>query len=156
MQNLIRTIDLDVSNPSVNIEDLSQGAYKITKGGKTYILEILSSEIDAKKLTIRYQHTVYDIVFKDDLDLVLDEMGIKMVSENIQTSIKAPMPGKVLEVIAGEGTAVTKGQGILILEAMKMENVLKAESDCTIKSVLVAKGENVDKNQVLIELDFQS
>ena len=63
------------------------------------------------------------------------------------------MPGKVIEVVVKEGDTVEKGSAILILEAMKMENVLKAESDCSIKKVHVSSSENVEKNQILVELD---
>ena len=82
-------------------------------------------------------------------------MGIKRTFEAVNTDIKAPMPGKVLSVVVTEGDEVKKGDAILILEAMKMENVLKAEGDCIIKKVLVNKEESVEKNQVLIELDSE-
>lgn len=64
------------------------------------------------------------------------------------------MPGKVLELLAKEGDTLSKGDNILILEAMKMENVIKAEVDCVIKKIHISSQENVEKNQVLIELDF--
>ena len=104
-------------------------------------------------MTIRQQHTVYDLVFKDNLDMVLDKMGIKRSVDTISTDIKAPMPGKVIGIMVNPGDAVSKGDGILILEAMKMENVLKAERDCIIKVVHAAVGVNVEKAQILVELD---
>jgi biotin carboxyl carrier protein len=63
------------------------------------------------------------------------------------------MPGKVLDILITKGQAVAKGDGLLILEAMKMENLLKAEQDGTIKSVNVSVGEAVEKNNILIDFD---
>ena len=82
-------------------------------------------------------------------------MGIKRTFEALNTDIKAPMSGKVLSVVVAEGDEVKKGDAILILEAMKMENVLKAEGDCIIKKILINTEESVEKNQVLIELDSE-
>jgi biotin carboxyl carrier protein len=65
--------------------------------------------------------------------------------------LDAPMPGNILEVLVSEGDKVAKGDPIVILEAMKMENVIKAPTDVTIKKINVLIGDNVKKNQTLIE-----
>jgi len=117
------------------------------------VLEILDVNFDTKTLKIRHNHSTHNIDFKSDLDLVLDKMGIKRSFEAINTDVKAPMPGKVLDVVVNVGDEVKKGDAILILEAMKMENVLKAEGDCIIKSVLVENQQSVEKNQILVELE---
>ena len=59
----------------------------------------------------------------------------------------------MLDILIKKGQAVAKGDGLLILEAMKMENLLKAEQDGTIKSVNVSVGEAVEKNNILIDFD---
>ena len=63
------------------------------------------------------------------------------------------MPGLVLDVMVAEGDTVEAGTPLLILEAMKMENVLKSEGDGTIKSIKITKGEAVEKRQLLIEIE---
>jgi len=117
------------------------------------VIEILDINFDTKTLKIRHNHSTHHLEYKSELDLVLDKMGIKRSFEAINTDVKAPMPGKVLNVVVNVGDHVKKGGAILILEAMKMENVLKAEGDCMIKSVLVESQQSVEKNQVLIELE---
>lgn len=67
--------------------------------------------------------------------------------------IKAPMPGKVIKVCVSEEEAVHKNQTLAIVEAMKMENEIKASADGTIKTVHVSAGELVDSEKPLIELD---
>tara|TARA_B110000037_G_scaffold59264_1_gene72457 strand:+ start:23922 stop:24386 length:465 start_codon:yes stop_codon:yes gene_type:complete len=153
MLNTINTVDLESALGALEIKDLGEGVYEISSPNeKSIVLEVLSIDLALKKMTIRHQHSLHDIVLKDNLDLVLDKMGIKRSVDTISTDIKAPMPGKVIDIIVAEGDTVTKGDGILILEAMKMENVLKAERDCTIKKLLVSTGISVEKAQVLIEL----
>jgi biotin carboxyl carrier protein len=66
--------------------------------------------------------------------------------------VTAPMPGKVLKVIVAQGDAVAAGQPLLVLEAMKMETTLYAESDAIVKKVHAAPGTMVDHGAVLLEL----
>jgi biotin carboxyl carrier protein len=65
----------------------------------------------------------------------------------------APMPGLVVRVNVAVGDAVTAGQGVLVMEAMKMENELRASAAATVKSVRVTQGTAVEKGTVLIELE---
>jgi biotin carboxyl carrier protein len=67
--------------------------------------------------------------------------------------LKAPMPGLVLKVLVTEGQAVKKGDGLLILEAMKMENIIKASSDGMVKKIHIEEKNIVDKNQKMIEFE---
>jgi pyruvate carboxylase subunit B len=66
--------------------------------------------------------------------------------------LKAPMPGLVLRVLAQEGDTVEAGQGLVVIEAMKMENELKAPRAGTVAKVQVAPGARVEKGALLIEL----
>lgn len=68
-------------------------------------------------------------------------------------SVRAPMPGLVVKVEVEEGQQVTRGQGTVIVEAMKMENELTAEADARVARVLVSPGETVEKGQILVELE---
>ncbi|MDE0233680.1 MAG: DUF2118 domain-containing protein, partial [bacterium] len=65
-------------------------------------------------------------------------------------SLQAPMPGRVVEVIAGEGDEVEKGQVLVVMEAMKMEHGLRAPHPGKVVSVLAAPGEQVESGQVLV------
>jgi 3-methylcrotonyl-CoA carboxylase alpha subunit len=66
--------------------------------------------------------------------------------------IVAPMPGKILNVLVKDGDLVSAGQPLIVIEAMKMETTLAAESAAVIKRVLVAAGQMVDHGAMLIEL----
>ncbi|MEM1216899.1 MAG: biotin/lipoyl-containing protein, partial [Bacteroidota bacterium] len=67
--------------------------------------------------------------------------------------VLAPMPGLILDVLVAAGQAVEKGTPLVILEAMKMENVLKAAGPGTVKAIAVQQGAAVDKKQLLIEME---
>ena len=66
------------------------------------------------------------------------------------TEIKAPMPGLIIKLFAKENQLVKKGDGLVIIEAMKMENEIRANSDGAVMEVLVNEGDSVDKGTVLI------
>jgi len=70
--------------------------------------------------------------------------------------LKAPMPGLVLRVQVRPGQRVSAGAGLVVLEAMKMENELKAPAPAVIKAVRVQPGAAVEKGQVLLEFDSEN
>lgn len=67
--------------------------------------------------------------------------------------VNAPMPGKILKIVAAAGTAVKKGEVLLVLEAMKMENEIVAPQDGTVASVNVAVGDSVEAGAVLVSMN---
>ncbi|WP_157065557.1 biotin/lipoyl-containing protein, partial [Thermococcus celericrescens] len=67
-------------------------------------------------------------------------------------AVTAPMPGKILRILVREGEQVKTGQGLVVLEAMKMENEIPAPKDGVVKKILVKEGDTVDTGQALIEL----
>jgi biotin carboxyl carrier protein len=68
-------------------------------------------------------------------------------------SITAPMPGLVLKVQVEEGQKVQAGQGVVVVEAMKMENELKASADGVVTKIEVSEGDTVDKGAVLVVIE---
>lgn len=77
-------------------------------------------------------------------------MGIDLSAGPKVNDMKAPMPGLVLNVLVENGQTIKKGDAIVVLEAMKMENILKSPSDGIVKKVHVIKGDKVEKNQVMV------
>ena len=80
-------------------------------------------------------------------------MGLTLAAAQVINDSKAPMPGLILDVQVKEGDEVKEGDYLLVLEAMKMENTLTAPRDGVVKSITVSKGQTVDKNRLLIEME---
>src|SRR5690606_3417991 len=93
----------------------------------------------------------YTVQLRDKFDLLLEKMGMNNGQSGKINTIKAPMPGLIVDVRVKEGDTVKANDPLLILEAMKMENMIKPPGDAVVKSIKVRKGDNVEKNQVLIE-----
>ena len=80
-------------------------------------------------------------------------MGFKTAAEIGQGELKAPMPGKILEIMVSEGDEVDRGDPVAILEAMKMENELKAPIAGVVASVNVTVDDSLEKNALILEIE---
>ena len=109
-------------------------------------------EGDAWQLRLRGRGVTAEVV--DERTRVVREMTGAAASASKAATVRAPMPGLVIKVEVEEGQEVKRGQGVVIVEAMKMENELSAESDGRIARVLISDGDTVEKGQVLVELDL--
>ena len=83
----------------------------------------------------------------------IQELAARSAPPAGPASVVAPMPGLVVRVNVAVGDTVTAGQGVLVMEAMKMENELRASAAATVKSIRVTQGTAVEKGTVLIELE---
>ena len=127
--------------------------FHVIRDYKSYEVEIIEADIHAKTLLIKVNGHTYPLSIADKFDELLHSMGMdKMVHKKIN-ELKAPMPGLVLNIVVSEGKQVKKGEAILVLEAMKMENILKSPADVTIKKIAVKKGIAVEKGQVLVQFN---
>ncbi len=136
----------------IDLVSAGDGAFHVIRDSKGYSVEILAADYSAKTFTIRVNGHDYDVQAQDHFDELLEKMGLQSLGSNKVENIKAPMPGLVLEILVEAGQNVQKGDSVLILEAMKMENVLKAPGDGVVQSIEVAKGNAVEKNAVLIKM----
>jgi biotin carboxyl carrier protein len=126
-----------------------QHAHIIFKN-KSYRTEVVSFSPAEKTCTIKVNGNSYTLDIKDQYDELLHRLGLDSLSKVKVAELKAPMPGMVLRVLVSEGDEVIKGENILVLEAMKMENIIKSPADGKIKSVKVKPSDKVEKNQVMI------
>jgi len=127
--------------------------FHIVKDFRSYRVNVVEADYETKTFTIRVNDNYYELSAKDRFDLLLEELGMEDLAASKANDLKAPMPGMVLDVVVNAGDTVSKGDKLIVLEAMKMENSLKAEADATVKSILAEKGKAVEKNQVLIEFE---
>lgn len=139
---------LDEKETTIQSKKIKDNIFEIRRESKLYQLVIVSREPDYVTLNINGHQITVSV--KDDLAQMLDELGIE---DNAKTELKeilAPMPGLILDIPITEGQEIEVKQTVLILEAMKMENIIKSPIASTVKKIHVTKGQNVEKNQVLI------
>ncbi|HNP76743.1 MAG TPA: biotin/lipoyl-binding protein [Cyclobacteriaceae bacterium] len=136
---------------SWDIADLGHGHYHILYQGKGYQAEIVQVDRAAKSVTLKLNTVIYTVQLKDKFDLLLEKMGMQGGTSGKVNNIKAPMPGLIIDLRVKVGDAVQPGDALLVLEAMKMENVLKSPGAGTIRNLKIKKGDTVEKGQVLIE-----
>lgn len=158
MSSLTAKVNGKEVNPEFSFEpnDIlkdDNGTYRIVKNGRSYKIVVLEHYPKSKKLELLVNGNKYNVQLEDDYDRLLKSLGIEAGGTKKVKNFKAPMPGLVLNIMVESGQQVTKDDPLLILEAMKMENVLKSPGDGVVKSVEVSQGLAVDKNQILINFE---
>lgn len=134
-----------------NLVNVGDGHFHILINTKSYRAEVVKAEHSTKSFIIKINGEQYSVELKDKFDLLLEKMGLTNGVSGKINNIKAPMPGLIIDLRVKEGDKVMPGDSLLILEAMKMENLIKASAESVVKSVKVKKGDSVEKNQILIE-----
>ena len=147
--------DLLINGSLANYDLIKESATKfhMIKDNKSYNLEVLESNNAQKEFIIKVNGNEYELKATDKYDELLSKMGIYRGAAAKVNELKAPMPGLVFDIKVEVGQEVAEGEPLMILEAMKMENVLKSPADVVIKSIEIKKQEAVEKNQVLIKFD---
>ncbi|MBO9675992.1 MAG: acetyl-CoA carboxylase biotin carboxyl carrier protein subunit [Sphingobacteriaceae bacterium] len=135
----------------LDLSKLGNDSTHVLYQSRSFNTEVIELNKADKTCTIKVNGNIYQVSVEDQFDILLKQLGLDNLKTNKVLEIKAPMPGLVLKVLAEENTEVKKGDNLLILEAMKMENILKSSTDGVIKNVLVKQGDKVEKNQVLVQ-----
>ncbi len=130
---------------------IDNSSFKVYKSDKIFKVEII--EHSGKDIKMKINGQLLEVKVSDHIDKILKKLGMNMNASNQVKEVKAPMPGSILSVVAKEGDSVVKGDQLLILEAMKMENVIKSPGDGVIGKIHIQEKENVEKNQVLVSFE---
>ncbi len=133
----------------VHFED--ERYFSIEWEGKTFFGEILEESSEDRFLRIKINQREFHVKKKGALDELIASLGLDVPKVRKLKELVAPMPGRIVSVAVSEGDEVQPGDEILSLEAMKMENVLKAEGSGTVKEIRVKPNDVVDKGAVMIE-----
>lgn len=130
---------------------IKENSYKVFKGNKIFQVEMV--EQDGKEMQLKINDHLLDVSVTDHIDQILDKLGMNVAASTAVKDVKAPMPGSILNIIVKEGAEVKQGDQLLVLEAMKMENVIKSPGEGKVSQIHVSEKENVEKNQVLISFE---
>jgi len=150
------TFDFEITNDDIsNLDTIetSESKFHVLHQNKSYEAEIHKANFYSKSYEVKVNNTTYNVNIFDELDLQIKKMGFAIGATKNVNSIKAPMPGLILKINIKEGQDVKEDDNLLILEAMKMENIITSPRDGVIKSIAVNKSDAVEKNQLLIEFE---
>ena len=157
--------DATVAGKTTRVEVREKdGRYRVTIGEKT--LELDAVKVGASELSILIEGVSHDAA----LDPTIDGFGVVIRGDRFEVALKdavkglapgrlapsgplklnAPMPGKIVKVLVNVGDVVEAGRGVLVMEAMKMENELKASRGGTVQEIKVKEGQAVEMNAPLI------
>ncbi|HTF21097.1 MAG TPA: biotin/lipoyl-containing protein [Chryseolinea sp.] len=155
-----RSLEIDVATSPftidgiefpIDVAKLSDDKFHIVRNNKGYNAEIVDVNRLTKTVTVRINGSTHTVQLKDKFDLLLEKLGMNNAGGSRLNNLKAPMPGLIIDLRVSVGQSIQPGDPLLILEAMKMENIIKASGEGVVKRVTVKKGDSVEKGQVLIE-----
>lgn len=132
-------------------EKTEDGLTFLTHNGKKHEIEVLNYKQNEYEILIN--GVSYSFSIESPFSLERKKHLLQKASESTTIRLKAPMPGKILEVMVKVGDSIKAGDTLLILEAMKMQNAILASVKGTIKKVLVKEGDTASKSDLLIEME---
>lgn len=138
----------DVDNITLNDSEVNNQI--ILDNNKSKLVSVKEVNHELKRYQIQIDGRTYQVQISDAVDQQILKMNLKSKKSNQLKELRAPMPGLVRQVNVQVGDQVDSGDALFILEAMKMENVLKSPVNGLVSDLFVKPGESVEKNQILL------
>jgi biotin carboxyl carrier protein len=132
---------------------LGKDAYHVLYQHQPFEVRITAADFSRKTYEVEVNGNRYSARISDDLDQLIIHMGFELHTTRNISRIEAPMPGLILDIQVSPGQEVKEGDPLLVLEAMKMENVILSPRDGIIKKVAVQPGAAVEKKHLLVEFE---
>jgi acetyl/propionyl-CoA carboxylase alpha subunit len=128
----------------------SDGDHVLRIGRVSWVID----SVDIGPDVIRFSMNGSPVVlgYQDEQALLLEKLGFRKATVTAAGTLNAPMPGRIVTIHVSVGDPVVCGQRVAVLEAMKMENELRAPVDGIVAAVPVQAGQSVEKNTVIIEI----
>ncbi|MDF4219956.1 acetyl-CoA carboxylase biotin carboxyl carrier protein subunit [Maribacter sp. M208] len=159
MSNYLITVNKEELQCSTNDVDsldsilVNENTLHVLDKNSAFDVEIIHSNFLNKTITLSINGNIYDVKLEDEYDQQIKKMGLLAVTTQKLNEVKAPMPGLIVDVLVDVGQEVIEGTPLLVLSAMKMENVILAQGEGVIKSIEVKKDDAVEKGQLIIEME---
>ena len=139
-----RRYELEVSEPEPNV-------YLLKNGGQVYEVRVAAGKTSSEPYSVRLRANEFDIK-------IIDPKRLRSSSADHEhgdglAEIKTAMPGKVVRIITSVGARVQKGDGVIVVEAMKMQNEMKSPKDGVVKEIRIEEGSTVNAGEVLVIIE---
>jgi len=142
------TVKVDETIHHVDILAVGEGLYSLLVDGRSYEVDVLE---EGEVLLVFVEGQLFRLEPQEEKRRLRRMVG-KEVAVGPQ-AIVAPMPGKIVKVLVNVGDQVQAGDGVVVIEAMKMENELKAAGPGTVREVKVVQGQGVNGGDVLVVIE---
>ncbi|MFP2997509.1 acetyl-CoA carboxylase biotin carboxyl carrier protein subunit [Spongiivirga sp. MCCC 1A20706] len=148
------TVDLNKKQvANLDLIKTDENIFHLIENNTSYGIEVISHDHQNRAYTLKINGQLQEVTIKNDLDLLINKMGLTARSSKNVNTVNAPMPGQIIAIEIKEGQEVEENDPILILEAMKMENVMLAPKSGIIKNIHIATSQVVEKGQLLVEFE---
>lgn len=139
------TVSVEDRQYAVDLTEPQPNLFSLLLNGKSYEVGI---DTDRDEFSLYLWDRFFRLTVQDPRHKALQGKG-RLDQAGGRAEISAPMPGKVVKILAPAGTEVKEGQGVVVVEAMKMENELASPKDGVVKEILTEEGRAVDSAEVL-------
>lgn len=146
-----RTGRIDGSERPIDLQPAGPDTYSLLVAGRSYTFHV--ERLEGGRCRVTTGGRSVDVVVRSERDLLIDDLGLPSSRPSGAQEVRAPMPGLVVSILTSVGVTVEAGAGLLVLEAMKMENELRAPAAARVRAIHVQPGDAVAKNVLLIELE---
>jgi len=143
-------VRLDDQEILVDLLRVDATLYSLLIGGRSFEVDLLEVE---EAFMVLVDGQPFRVEIQDEQERRLRAAVGKEAARAAKRAVTAPMPGKVVKLLVKPGDAVKAGDGVIVVEAMKMENELKAPTPGTVKEIRVAEGKAVTAGDVLVVIE---
>jgi biotin carboxyl carrier protein len=137
-------------NISADVQKISDGEFSVLVDGKSFHIFFSATQNPPNATVNNFIFEIQKETFRDKLNKKLHKESGNNTSS---VTLKAPMPGLISKILLSEGVTVNAGDGVLIVEAMKMENEIKSLRSGILKKLFVKENQTVEKNDQLFTIE---
>lgn len=143
----ITVLATDDEEVTIEVSQISPNCYSILCEGKSYLVTV---EDDSDNYRVAINQFVYNIRLSDETKIMMEEVGAGRDIVDHSSELHAPIPGLASSILVSKGDSVSKGQRLMIIDAMKMENEITSPVSGIISDIFVELGSTVDKGELLL------
>ena len=140
------TISINGKSYEISIGDITSSPISVFADGKEYKVELKNDFIEKTGAEISNTDDISEVKINKKNDSIIETNQVE------DGTVRAPMPGVIIEIKVSKGDDVKKGDILMILESMKMENSIKTSVDGIVSSIFISQGDSVQFGQSLMEI----
>jgi biotin carboxyl carrier protein len=145
----VLTISNSKKTHNIDLKPLGKNLYSLLIDNHSYTIEATKSKGEVRIVFDQHEYTVPVMNSRERIE---SEILGSSASADEKGEIRSPMPGLILKIEVEKGDAVQSGQPLLIMEAMKMENEIRAQFNGEVKEILIKENQKVEKGDLLIRI----